>query len=88
MDLYQHITMSLTGQWRPRPADAPALHSLSEALQGVPFWCSTLDGQFTHVGTTSLFRRLMTEETEFSQLYAAQQRLGSASPPGVRPPAW
>jgi fucokinase len=84
IDLYQHITMSLTGQWRPRASDAPALHAAHDALKGITFWCSTVEGQFTHVGTTTLFRRLMTEETEFSRLYASHQRLGAASAEGVR----
>ncbi len=84
IDLYQHITMSLTGQWRPSTSDHESLRTVAAAVRGLPFWCSTVDGQFTHIGTTSLFRRLMTEETEFSRLYAAHQRLGSASAPNLR----
>lgn len=84
IDLYQHITMALTGQWRPAPGDPPAVHHVAGAVKGTPFWCAAVDGQFTHVGTTTLFRRLMTEETEFSRLYAAHQRLGTASAPGVK----
>jgi fucokinase len=84
IDLYQHMTMALTGQWRPEPQDAPTLHAVFEALDGVPFWCSVVAGDFTHIGTTSLFRRLMTEDTEFSRLYAAQQRLGATRQPDVR----
>lgn len=84
VDLYQHITMALTGQWRPAAVDSETLIAAAAALRGVPFWCSTVEGQFTHIGTTSLFRRLMTEETEFSRLYAAHQRLGAASAPNLR----
>ncbi len=52
LDLYQHFTLTLTGE-------APcALPQLAEMLRGVPFHCSLVDGAFTHVGTTSHFRRL------------------------------
>jgi fucokinase len=84
IDLYQHVTMALTGQWTPGPADPPALHALASALKGVAFWCSTVRGDFTHIGTTRLFRKLMTEETEFSNLYAVQQRLGAGKQPSLR----
>ena len=84
VDLYEHITMALTGQWRAREHDAPLLGEVSRAVAGLPFWCAVVDGQFTHVGTTTLFRRIMTEETEFSQLYSAQQRLGVPETPGLR----
>src|ERR1035438_2407599 len=84
MDLYQHVTMGLTGQWTPQPGDRPALHALAAALKGLPFWCSTVSGDFTHVGTTTLFRKLMTGETDFSRLHAAQQRLGTVAQPGLR----
>jgi fucokinase len=84
IDLYEHITKALTGQWTPGSQDSPALQTLAAALKGLPFWCSVVSGDFTHVGTTTLFRRLMTEETEFSNLYAVQQRLGVSRQPGLR----
>ena len=84
LDLYAHFTMALTGQWKPGTGDAPALHALFDALRGVPFWCSLVSGDFTHVGTTSLFRRLMTGGTDFSRLCAVQKRLGVNRQPGVR----
>ena len=84
IELYEHVTMALTGQWKPAPGDSPALHALADALKGLPFWCSTVSGEFTHIGTTTLFRELMTEETEFSRLYAVQQRLGATRQPGLR----
>ncbi|MGD0580062.1 MAG: bifunctional fucokinase/fucose-1-phosphate guanylyltransferase, partial [Bryobacteraceae bacterium] len=84
IDLYQHFTMALTGQWKPRPQDAGALHQLASALQGLPFWCSVVSGDFTHVGTTSMFRELLTGGTGYSQLCAVQQRLGATRQPGVR----
>ncbi len=84
IDLYRHMTMALTGQWVPAPTDARVLHALFEALEGTPFWCSLVTGDFTHVGTTSLFRRLMTEHTDFSRFYEAQQRLGASRQPHVR----
>jgi fucokinase len=52
LDLYQQFTLSLTGE-------APcALPELATLLHGVPFHCSLVEGTFTHVGTTSHFRRL------------------------------
>jgi fucokinase len=84
IDLYQHFTMALTGQWKPRLQDAPALHALADELTGLPFSCSVVSGDFTHVGTTILFRELMTGGTGFSQLCAVQQRLGLTRQPGVR----
>jgi len=83
-DLYEHFTMGLTGEWSPGPGDPPAWRQLSETLRGIPFHCDLVDGEFTHIGTTQLFRRLMTESTAFSALYEAQQRLGRVAPPGLR----
>jgi len=48
IDLYEHVTMALTGQWTPGPHDAPALHALAGALKDTPFWCSVVSGDFTH----------------------------------------
>ena len=84
IDLYEHMTLALTGQWAPAEQDAPVWHQLAAALRHVPFWCDLVDGEFTHIGTTTLFRQLMTEETNFSRLYESQQRLGAVTPPGVR----
>ena len=84
IDLYEHVSMALTGQWTPGPDDHPRYLGLANALAGVPFSCSLVRGDFTHVGTTTSFRRLFTEETSFSNLYAVQQRLGAVSPPGIR----
>ncbi len=84
IDIYQHFAGALTGEWAP-PAHAPRiLHQLAETLTDVPFWCDIVDGEFTHIGTTELFRRLMTEESGLSQLYDTQQRLGAVAPAGVR----
>jgi fucokinase len=52
LDLYQQFTLSLTGEV---PCSLPELATL---LHGAPFHCSLVDGTFTHVGTTSHFRRL------------------------------
>jgi len=84
IDLYQHFTMALTGEWKPAPGDPPVLHRLAGALKHLPFWCSVVPGDFTHIGTTSLFRRLMTEDTVYSGLQTAQQRWGASRQPGVR----
>lgn len=83
LDLYQHITQALTGQWLPT-AEAPALlHRLAEILQGLPFWCDLVDGDFVHIGTTRLFRQLMTGEADFLPYVEAPERLGVTSLPGL-----
>lgn len=84
IDLYEHVSMALTGQWTPGPDDHPACLSLADTLTGIPFSCNLVEGEFTHIGTTRAFRELFTEETNFSSLYAAQQRLGAVAPEGVR----
>jgi fucokinase len=83
IDLYEHVVQALTGQWQPAPDADPCWHAFAAAFRGVPFWCDLVDGEFTHIGTTTLFRQLMTEETSFSNLYAAQQRLGAITMPGL-----
>ncbi len=52
LDLYKDFTLPLTGE------ALCGLPELSALLQGVPFQCSLVKGTFTHVGTTSHFRRL------------------------------
>jgi len=84
IDLYEHLTRALTGEWTPGAQDPPAWQVLATALHGVPFWCALVTGDFTHIGTTTLFRKLLTEETDFLNLYEAQQRLGVVTPPGIR----
>jgi fucokinase len=76
--------MALTGQWTPDPRDAPALHALAAALKDTPFWCSVVSGDFTHIGTTALFRELMTSGQAFRELYEGQQQLGVTRQSGVR----
>ena len=84
IDLYEHFTLALTGEWAPAPQADPAWHALAAALRGVPFHCDVVEGEFTHIGTTRLFRQLLTEETNFSRLYEARQRMGVATYPGLR----
>ena len=84
MDLYRHFTEALTGQWRAPVDDHAVLLRLHSILAGQPFWCSVLNGSFTHVGTTQSFHKIVTEETPFSRLYEARQRLEVATPEGVR----
>lgn len=83
IDLYEHITLALTGEWTPADDAHAGLRELAGALRGVPFWCSLVEGDFTHVGTTAHFRRLMTEDSTFRRLYEAHQHLGASHPPGV-----
>jgi fucokinase len=76
IELYEHVTMALTGQWKPAPGDSPALHALADALKGLPFWCSTVSGEFTHIGTTTLFRRVDDRGDGIFPALRVQQRLG------------
>jgi fucokinase len=62
IDLYDHFTRALTGQWKPAPGDHPLLTALHDTLAGTPFWCALVEGGFTHVGTTRSFRRLHTPQ--------------------------
>ncbi len=84
LDLYEHFTKILTGQWLPSVQTSPAMTKLARLLGGQPFWCDLVQGEFTHVGTTRLFRQLMTEESSLTQLYQAQQKMGQVIPPGFR----
>jgi fucokinase len=84
IDLYLHYTMAMTGQWKPGAESPPVLAAVAAAMKNLPFWCSVVPGDFTHIGTTSLFRRLMTEDTEFSRLQSSQRRWGASRQPGVR----
>ncbi len=84
MDLYRHFTTALTGQWKISDGEHSVLREVHTILTGQPFWCSVLDGDFTHVGTTKSFHKLVTGETDFSHLYEARQRMEVAIPEGVR----
>jgi fucokinase len=84
IDLYEHLTGILTGDWIPGADDHALLQSLYDGLKGVPFHCDLVEGDFTHIGTTTLFRQIMTEETNFSRVYEAQQKTGTVLPAGVR----
>ena len=84
IDIYQQVTGILTGQLLPNADGDAVLRNIARVLHKVPFWCSIVRGSFTHVGTTTLFRKLMTEETDFTKQYAVQQRLGNVSQPGLR----
>ncbi len=56
VDLYEHITKALTGQWKPEPGSGVFWRQLADTFRGAAFHCSVVDGQFTHVGTTHSFR--------------------------------
>jgi fucokinase len=83
LDLYTHFTGALTRQWQPSPSAPPQFHALAAALSPAGFHCDTLEGEFSHIGTTRLFRQVMTEESDLSHLYAAHARLGSEAPANV-----
>jgi fucokinase len=86
IDLYEHFTLALTGQWRPAAEAGERWQALARALDGLPFWCSVVTGDFTHVGTTRSFRRLITEHTSFAERYASDHRAAMVNPPEVAGP--
>ncbi len=83
IDLYEHVTLALTGQYQPGPDVHSSIRRLVDALRGVPFWCSLVEGEFTHIGTTSHFQRLMARDSRFRDLYHTQLHLGTSTPRGV-----
>ncbi len=56
VDLYEHITKALTGQWKPEAEGGVFWRQLAETFRGADFHCSVVEGGFTHVGTTRGFR--------------------------------
>jgi fucokinase len=82
VDLYRHLTMALTRQWAPVASDSPALHRLAETLADLPFHCSVVEGEFTHVGTTALFRKLLFQppDADTADSLSASLNLPNAAP--------
>lgn len=79
LDLYTHFTGALTRQWQP-DEDAPDIQRrVASALASAEFHCDAVEGEFTHIGTTRLFRQVMTEQTDLSKLYENQALFGSES---------
>lgn len=62
VDLYDQITRGLTGQWKPEMNAGPFWHELERILRSperpVGFYCSVVDGEFIHAGTTRSFRSI------------------------------
>jgi len=62
VDLYDHITRGLTGQWKPDEDAGLFLRELARILRSpgraTGFHCSVVDGEFIHAGTTRSFRAL------------------------------
>jgi fucokinase len=69
IDLYEDMTLALTGQSRKRPGSHFTARLL-ELLKQRPFWCSLVQGDFTHIGSTAAFRRLIAEDNEFKRTFA------------------
>ena len=58
VDLYDHITRGLTGEWSPDSGAGPFWRELKLTLSPAAFHCSVVEGEFLHVGTTRSFRAL------------------------------
>jgi fucokinase len=84
LDLYRHFTMALTGQWVPKE-DAPAVvRELVSSLRKTPFWCSVVEGNFTHLGTTRAFRSVFEQKCDLTRIYKSHQLLGRSSAPNMQ----
>lgn len=75
IDLYQHVTPALTGQWT---AEVGPLRHLVLALRGLPFQCSLVSGRLQHVGTDGALR-----DVALAGVYSSQRQTGSVSATGV-----
>ncbi len=58
VDLYDHITRGLTGEWSPEAGAGLFWRELKLILSPVAFHCAVVEGEFLHVGTTRSFRTL------------------------------
>ncbi len=83
-DLYYHLPRLLTGELRFGPGSDPAFLEAQRLFSGLGFHCAIVEGEFTHIGTTTLFRHLLTGDSDFARLYSARRRLGLVAPEGVR----
>jgi len=83
LDLYEHFTLALTGQWRPEPGGGGVFAELSRIFQATPFWCSLVKGDLAHIGTTTSLRHFLTESASINSVLDARQRFGWPAPPGV-----
>jgi len=58
VDLYDHITRGLTGEWTPEAGAGLFWRELKLILGPAAFHCAVVEGEFLHVGTTRSFRTL------------------------------
>jgi fucokinase len=58
VDLYDHITRGLTGEWTPEAGAGLFWRELKQILTPAAFHCAVVEGEFLHVGTTRSFRSL------------------------------
>ena len=58
VDLYDHITRGLTGEWTPEAGAGLFWRELKLILGPAAFHCAVVEGEFLHVGTTRSFRSL------------------------------
>ena len=58
VDLYDHITRGLTGEWVPEANAGLFWRELKQILTPAAFHCAVVEGEFLHVGTTRSFRTL------------------------------
>jgi fucokinase len=63
VDLYDHITRALTGEWAPEAGAGLFWRELKQILSPAAFHCAVVEGEFLHVGTTRSFRALAARST-------------------------
>ncbi|QOY87376.1 bifunctional fucokinase/fucose-1-phosphate guanylyltransferase [Paludibaculum fermentans] len=83
IDLYQHVTTSLTGQWAPAANAPAALRHLALALQGLPFHCSLVPGRLQHIGSDGALQGVALRDAGLAGVYSGQRRTGSIAASGV-----
>ncbi|MGC4051061.1 MAG: L-fucokinase [Paludibaculum sp.] len=83
LDLYQHVTTALTGQWAPAANAPAALRHLAVVLQGLAFHCSLVPGRLQHIGSDGALQGVALRDAGLAGVYRGQRRTGSIAASGV-----
>jgi len=81
LDLYDHITRGLTGEWEPAGDESDYYREVHARLGNARLWCDVVDGQFVHIGTTRHLQRVLSMADSYQTLLEATKQFGG-SPSG------
>ena len=81
LDLYDHITRGLTGEWAPAADEGDYHREVHARLADARLWCDVVDGQFVHIGTTRHLQRVLSMADSYQTLLEATKQFGG-SPSG------